>query len=104
MVHATRTVGSIDVTAIVDADLELDPITESFPDIPPEPLVADDEAAASVRTMSGNWRLRVRAWLIRDRKSTSELQSPVHLVCRLLLEKKKARVEGRLRHQRQLDA
>src|SRR5690348_17784394 len=24
-----------------------------------------------------------------DRKSTSELQSPVHLVCRLLLEKKK---------------
>jgi glyoxylase-like metal-dependent hydrolase (beta-lactamase superfamily II) len=65
MVHATRTVGSIDVTAIVDADLELDPITESFPDIPPEPLVADDEAAASVRTMSGNWRLRVRAWLIR---------------------------------------
>src|SRR5438876_2057038 len=27
----------------------------------------------------------------RDRKSTRELQSPVHLVCRLLLEKKKKR-------------
>ena len=65
MVHATRTVGSIDVTAIVDADLELDPITDAFPAIPPEPLLAADDAAASVRTTSGNWRLRVRAWLIR---------------------------------------
>jgi len=65
MDRATRTVGTIDVTAIVDADLELDPITEAFPDIPPEPLIADDEAATSVRTDAGNWRLRVRAWLIR---------------------------------------
>jgi glyoxylase-like metal-dependent hydrolase (beta-lactamase superfamily II) len=62
---ATRTIGTIDVTAIVDADLELDPITDAFPDIPPEPLMADDENAASVRTDAGNWRLRVRAWLIR---------------------------------------
>jgi glyoxylase-like metal-dependent hydrolase (beta-lactamase superfamily II) len=60
----TRTIGSIDVTAIVDADLELDPITEAFPDVPPDPLVADTDAARSVRTEDGNWRLRVRAWLI----------------------------------------
>src|SRR5690348_10104035 len=37
----------------------------------------------SVRSMSG-----VGAW-IRSEEHTSELQSPVHLVCRLLLEKKK---------------
>src|SRR6266581_8095181 len=29
------------------------------------------------------------AWLERSEEHTSELQSPVHLVCRLLLEKKK---------------
>src|SRR5690348_18170817 len=37
------------------------------------------------------WRLRLRTWWRADRSEehTSELQSPVHLVCRLLLEKKK---------------
>src|SRR5258708_20532632 len=33
------------------------------------------------------WRPRVQAW--RSEEHTSELQSPDHLVCRLLLEKKK---------------
>jgi glyoxylase-like metal-dependent hydrolase (beta-lactamase superfamily II) len=66
MAHATRTVGPIEVTAIVDADLELDPITDAFPDIPPGPLIADEEDAPSVRTPGGNWRLRVRTWLVRQ--------------------------------------
>jgi len=65
MARETRTVGSIEITAIVDADLELDPITDGFPDIPPDALVADDDDAASVRTPGGDWRLRVRTWLIR---------------------------------------
>lgn len=65
MAHATRTVGSIEVTAIVDADLELDPITDAFPDMPAERLMAEAGDAPSVRTAAGNWRLRVRAWLIR---------------------------------------
>lgn len=65
MSAATRTIGSIEVTAIVDSDLELDPITEAFPDLPPDALLADDDLAASVRTASGNWRLQVRAWLVR---------------------------------------
>src|SRR5690348_17692028 len=34
-------------------------------------------------------RLRDRAGWFRSEEHTSELQSPVHLVCRLLLEKKK---------------
>src|SRR5690348_17472203 len=32
---------------------------------------------------------RARTWIPRSEEHTSELQSPVHLVCRLLLEKKK---------------
>src|SRR6266581_2797972 len=39
----------------------------------------------------GGWAGRIRLWRLRVRSEehTSELQSPVHLVCRLLLEKKK---------------
>src|SRR5438876_3859952 len=37
----------------------------------------------------GGLRLRVAGSLWRSEEHTSELQSPVHLVCRLLLEKKK---------------
>ena len=62
---ATRTIGSIDVTAVVDADLELDPIAEAFPNVPADALLSETDEAASVRTAEGNWRLRVRAWLIR---------------------------------------
>lgn len=65
MASATRTIGSVEVTAIVDADLELDPIAEAFPNVPAEALRSDTDDAASVRTADGNWRLRVRAWLIR---------------------------------------
>src|SRR5690348_17361937 len=32
---------------------------------------------------------RIATWRLRSEEHTSELQSPVHLVCRLLLEKKK---------------
>src|SRR5580765_8842458 len=35
------------------------------------------------------WRWRAAARRARSEEHTSELQSPVHLVCRLLLEKKK---------------
>src|SRR4051794_41547081 len=34
--------------------------------------------------------------LTRSEEHTSELQSPVHLVCRLLLEKKKKRTPGKI--------
>src|SRR6202040_4439296 len=36
-----------------------------------------------------NGRRRRSAWVLRSEEHTSELQSPVHLVCRLLLDKKK---------------
>src|SRR6266581_603020 len=41
--------------------------------------------------MSRTWP-RVSRQPVRSEEHTSELQSPVHLVCRLLLEKKKQRV------------
>ena len=66
MTTATRTIGTLEITAIIDADLELDPIADAFPNVPADALLADDEAAASIRTADGNWHLLVRAWLIRD--------------------------------------
>src|SRR4051794_41722160 len=41
---------------------------------------------------------RVLAVLVRSEEHTSELQSPVHLVCRLLLEKKKKISMSKLTH------
>src|SRR6266581_1020504 len=43
--------------------------------------------SARPRCPGGGWRARTRSR--RSEEHTSELQSPVHLVCRLLLEKKK---------------
>src|SRR5690348_5843659 len=47
-------------------------------------------AAVGVVTASGIWSA-VWTWR-RSEEHTSELQSPVHLVCRLLLEKKKSTI------------
>src|SRR5690348_17442839 len=69
------------------------------------PLAAQPQYAAARVCRPAGWRARDRAWRRRQRREsappdtsrdkrrseehTSELQSPVHLVCRLLLEKKK---------------
>src|SRR5436189_3678523 len=37
--------------------------------------------------------LRVLQWVVRSEEHTSELQSPMYLVCRLLLEKKKKKTK-----------
>src|SRR5690348_17435571 len=42
-----------------------------------------------VPRLSNRIRREKEAWYSRSEEHTSELQSPVHLVCRLLLEKKK---------------
>src|SRR5690348_18143362 len=47
-------------------------------------------AGGDARARSGAGRNRARA--SRSEEHTSELQSPVHLVCRLLLEKKKQKI------------
>src|SRR5438876_7724507 len=52
---------------------------------------------------SGRPPSRVSLGRLRSEEHTSELQSPVHLVCRLLLEKKKSRAHGD-RYARALEA
>src|SRR6266487_6844784 len=47
------------------------------------------------------WVQRIQRGWGRSEEHTSELQSPVHLVCRLLLEKKKKRRLGARRHKGQ---
>src|SRR5258708_13718693 len=49
--------------------------------------------AGSSRPCRGSAR-RTCAWRCRSEEHTSELQSPDHLVCRLLLEKKKKKITG----------
>src|SRR2546422_7823180 len=54
---------------------------------------AADQPPSPSRTErpSSNGRSRIRRRIIRSEEHTSELQSRLHLVCRLLLEKKKKR-------------
>src|SRR5258708_15555307 len=56
-------------------------------------LPASCWAASAIRSCDGSCRRdrRKSEWQKRSEEHTSELQSPDHLVCRLLLEKKKKR-------------
>ena len=40
MTHATRTIGSVEITSVIDADFGAGPITETFPDIPVDALLS----------------------------------------------------------------
>src|SRR3989442_7493901 len=65
--------------------------------------LAREEHAVSVLHEDDDGRVQVRVVLVRSEEHTSELQSRPHLVCRLLLEKKKkiivVRVLGCIRSQ-----
>src|SRR4051794_41204187 len=62
------------------------PYTTLFRSLPHHPLALGVAAAAGGLTSSA---AALAAAYLRSEEHTSELQSPVHLVCRLLLEKKK---------------
>src|SRR2546429_3424837 len=49
----------------------------------------DEEPLLVLAVLDGRRRPRVLATILRSEEHTSELQSRLHLVCRLLLEKKK---------------
>src|SRR5258708_34472033 len=53
------------------------------------PICAADDAARHCAVLCGHGAPQERAQHHRSEEHTSELQSPDHLVCRLLLEKKK---------------
>src|SRR4051794_41678863 len=74
------------------------PLSRSDPDLPLERTGADAQPQLLVTTRPAAATslpaLRLRSAQYRRERSeehTSELQSPVHLVCRLLLEKKKTK-------------
>jgi glyoxylase-like metal-dependent hydrolase (beta-lactamase superfamily II) len=58
-------IGSIELLALLDGDAETGPITETFPDIPREDLLAWRAREPGLYGADDAWRLRVRAWLIR---------------------------------------
>jgi glyoxylase-like metal-dependent hydrolase (beta-lactamase superfamily II) len=70
MMHATRTIGPVEITSVIDADFGAGPITETFPDIPVDALLSDEDDASAVRTADAQWRIRVRAWLLRHPNGT----------------------------------
>src|SRR5437879_10980216 len=52
------------------------------------------QTARPTRSQPGSWRRRRRSEpVVRSEEHTSELQSPMYLVCRLLLEKKKKKTQ-----------
>src|SRR2546422_5017206 len=65
-------------------------------------LVADGDALgahlARIRAVGIADHTRLRAGLERSEEHTSELQSRLHLVCRLLLEKKKKHLYSEVHH------
>jgi glyoxylase-like metal-dependent hydrolase (beta-lactamase superfamily II) len=61
----TVDVGHVRVTALLDGTGDRDPMTESFPDVPAEQLMAYKERYPGVYGVNDTWRLRIRAWLIR---------------------------------------
>ncbi|MEP6759345.1 MAG: MBL fold metallo-hydrolase [Actinomycetota bacterium] len=65
MAGATRHVGAIQVTALLDCDFPAGPIVESFPDIVAGDLLDAKTSHPGVYTDDDQWRLRVRAWLVR---------------------------------------
>ena len=65
MSHVTHRVGSVEVTAVLDADFVSGPIVESFPDVPAADLLAAKNLDPGVYTEDDEWRFRVRAWPVR---------------------------------------
>lgn len=65
MTHADRTVGNIHVTALLDADFAAGPITDAFPDVPSDELLAAATVYPDVYAVGDEWQLPIRAWVVR---------------------------------------
>ena len=63
--HVTHRVGSVEVTAVLDADFASGPIVETFPDMPAGELLAAKASYPGVYAEDDRWRLYARAWLVR---------------------------------------
>lgn len=65
MSHETRRIGRFEITAVLDADIPDEPMSDAFPDIPTTELEKAKIAFPDTYTEDDRWRLRVRAWLVR---------------------------------------
>src|SRR5690348_17932788 len=60
--------------------------------LPPWPILTASRPSALAHQTAPSLSAQIPSGTIRSEEHTSELQSPVHLVCRLLLEKKKKKL------------
>jgi glyoxylase-like metal-dependent hydrolase (beta-lactamase superfamily II) len=65
MAHDVRRIGRFEIVAVIDADFPGRPITEAFPGIPADELLAAKNAFPGVYTDDDRWRLWIRAWVVR---------------------------------------
>src|SRR5690348_18165597 len=80
------------VPTMVVSDVDVHPNLHSFPTRRSSDLLTFTDSMLSPRTPGCQASASGRSSKpVRSEEHTSELQSPVHLVCRLLLEKKKPR-------------
>jgi glyoxylase-like metal-dependent hydrolase (beta-lactamase superfamily II) len=64
MSHETRRIGRFEITAILDADIPDEPMSDAFPDVPTTELEKAKVAFADTYTEDDRWRLRIRVWLV----------------------------------------
>ena len=65
MPHETVAVGDIEIVALLDVDVNDEPVADAFPGAPADAILAGKARYPSVYGDDDAWRLRVRVWLIR---------------------------------------
>ena len=65
MPHETVAVGDIEISALLDVDVNDEPIADAFPGAPADAILAGKARYPNVYGDDDTWRLRVRVWLIR---------------------------------------
>src|SRR5207247_2804883 len=63
--HESVTVGDIEIVALLDVDVNDEPVADAFPGAPADAILAGKARYPSVYGDEDAWRLRVRVWLIR---------------------------------------
>ena len=63
--HETIAVGDVEIVALLDVDVNDEPIADAFPGAPADEILAGKDRYPNVYGADSVWRLRVRVWLIR---------------------------------------
>ena len=65
MPHETIAVGEVEIVALLDVDVNDEPVADAFPGAPADAILAGKGRYPNVYGEDDAWRLRVRVWLIR---------------------------------------